>query len=286
MWFRKNKDKLDTPQPQPQNLWREYGEMVVEVLIFVFFINTFLLQSEAIPTPSMEKTMLIGDHLLVNKVAVSPKLGSLDSLLLPQVDIHRGMIVTFKGPTEMEKDYVKRAIALPGDTLRIENKKVYINGNPIDEPYIYLKGGFHLQPGDFFPMERPRIINEQGEITYLPFYVNDPAGHLDRKRTTALCEKFNPCVVKDENGKRVFKVPEGHIFCMGDNRDNSYDSRFWGPVPREYINGIPWRVYWSYESTTDEYLTQGLWHKVKDIFLTALRFFTRTRWERTFLKFQ
>lgn len=266
---------------------REYGEMIIEVLVIVFFINTFLLQSQTIPTPSMETTMLIGDHLLVNKVAYAPTLGDWDKMLLGKVEMERGMIVTFKGPTEMKKDYVKRLVALPGDILQIKNKKVYINGVPQDEPYTRFENRSHPDPGDNFPMQRPRIIDSLGKKSYLPFYVNQPTGYIDEKRTVKLCEKFKDAVIRDEKtGEMVFKVPDGHLFCMGDNRDHSYDSRFWGPVPESYLIGRPWRIYWSFESDTASYLTEGVKHKAKDIFKTIIEFFPKTRWKRMLKKFE
>lgn len=287
MLFKKKKTEPKEKPPRTVSIWREYGEMIVEVMVFVFFINTFLLQSQAIPTPSMVDTMLIGDHLLVNKAAHSPHFGSWDSFMFPRSEIKHGSIITFKGPAEMEKDYVKRVIALPGDTIRIINKKVYIDGKARDEPYTFFEGGFHLKPGDYFPLKRPRIIDALGNTSYLPFYMEDKDGRVDREKTVALCEKYKDAVIIDEkSGERVFKVPEDHYFCMGDNRDNSYDSRFWGPVPKSYILGKPWRIYWSYESKTEEYLTEGLWYKIKDTFLTFFRFFSRTRWNRTFKKFE
>jgi signal peptidase I len=118
------------------SLGREYFELIVETLIYVFFVNTFLLQSFVIPTASMENTLLIGDHLLVNKVAYSRSLNGLENALLPQIIIQRGMVVTFKAPLELEKEYVKRVIGMPGDRLRIRNKQVYINGRPLDEAYL------------------------------------------------------------------------------------------------------------------------------------------------------
>ncbi|UCH95254.1 MAG: signal peptidase I [Candidatus Aminicenantes bacterium] len=284
----KSKKEKKKKKPREVSILREYGEMIIEVLVFVFFINAFLLQSQTIPTPSMKDTMLIGDHLLVDKMAYASFLGPWDKFLFPRVTIERGMIVTFKGPTEMEKDYVKRVIALPGETIRVKNKQVYINGKALAEPYVYYEGGYREELGDNFPLNSPRKpIDALGKTKgYLPFYALDKYERLDQKRTVELCERFKGCVVRDESGERVFKIPEGHYFCMGDNRDHSYDSRFWGPLPQEYIIGRPWRIYWSFESSTEEYLTPGVFHKIKDFFKTIINFIPKTRWKRMFKKFE
>lgn len=233
---RKERKKQRKERRKEVGLFREYFELIAETLVYVFFVMTFLLQSFVIPTGSMEDNLLIGDHLLVNKVAYSRSIGTFDSLIFPQEEIKRGMIVTFKSPAELEKEYVKRVIACPNETIKIINKKVYINGKPLDESYTYFKDDSIIDSyRDNFP---------------------------------------------------EFKIPEGHYFCMGDNRDNSFDSRFWGPVPEDYIIGKPWRIYWSYDSTSEEYLTPGIIHKVKDIFLTMINFFSKTRWHRTIMKIE
>jgi signal peptidase I len=184
----------------------------------------------------MEDTLLIGDHLLVDKVAYSRSNGKLDSLFFPQVEIKRGMIVTFKSPPEIEKEYVKRVIGLPGETIKIVDKKVYIDGKLLVEHYTYFKDNEILDSyRDNFP---------------------------------------------------EYKIPSHQYFCMGDNRDNSFDSRFWGPVPRDLIIGKPWRIYWSYESSSQEYLGTGITHKIKDIFKTIINFFSKTRWKRTIKKIE
>lgn len=286
MWFSKKEKKIPEKKAPVISPWREYPEMIVEVLVFVFFINTFLLQSQAIPTPSMVKTMLIGDHLLVNKVAYAPYINNWEKKLLPIEDIQRGMIVTFKSPAEMDKDYVKRVIGLPGDRIQVRDKIVYINGVPQVEPYTYYEGEPVPTHGDNFPLNRPRIIDALGHISYLPFYMNAPGGGIDQERTIEVCERFKDAITQEKDGSYSFTVPRDYYFCMGDNRDNSYDSRFWGPVPRAYIIGKPWRNYWSYESVTADYLTDGFFNKLKDLALTAVRFFSHTRWNRTFLKFE
>jgi len=243
-------------------VFREYFELITEVIIFVFFINAFLLQTYVIPSSSMENTMLVGDHLLVDKVAYSQSLGALDRFFLPQTGIERGMIVTFSGPNEINrgmepKNLVKRVIALPGDTIRVDRDLVYLNGKLIDEPYRVFKD---RPPIDRFPPSRA-----YGWHSEFPM-------------------KFRDSVVDTENGK-AFLVPEGHYFCMGDNRNHSFDSRAWGPVPEQYIIGKPWRVYWSYDASSSDYQDPRFWHKVKDFFKTIINFFSKTRWKRTFKKY-
>ncbi len=239
-----------------------YVEVIVEVFLFVFFVNGFLLQTYVIPSPSMEDSMLIGDHLVVDKVGYSRSITTIDRLLLPQVQIQRGMIVTFSGPSEINskrepKNLVKRVIALPGQTIRIVENTVYINGKPIAEPYACFKYGGGMPN---FPPEYPYFWHPEFPYKYRDSIVDTPQG-------------------------KVFLVPQDHYFCMGDNRNNSFDSRCWGPLPANYIIGRPWRVYWSFASNGSEYQTSGVMEKVKDIFRTITSFFTRTRWERTFKKY-
>ncbi len=259
---KKATDKKEEKKKREISVFREYFELITEVLVFVFFINAFLLQTYVIPSSSMENTMLVGDHLLVDKVSYSHSLGWLDGFFLPQRKLDKGMVVTFSGPSEINrgeepKNLVKRVIAAPGDTIRIVRDQVYINGKLSKEPYRIFKDH---SPRDLFPPD------------------NDFGWHYE------FPPKFRSSVVETPQG-RAFKIPENHYFCMGDNRNNSFDSRAWGPVPGEYVIGKPWRIYWSYESTSKEYLTPGMWHKIKDIFNTVVHFFTKTRWERTFKKY-
>jgi signal peptidase I len=241
--------------------WRENIEMILEVLVYVFFINAFLLQTFVIPTPSMEDNMLIGDHLFVDKVAYSHSLGKLDGILLPQRKIERGMTVVIKSPPEIKVQnwerllYVKRVIGLPGETLQIINHKVHINGNPIEEPYVFIRGDIRV-PANFPPQN--------------PSYWWDD-----------FPPEFRYSLAETEYGL-AFKIPDGHYFCMGDNRNLSADSRIWGPVPGDYIIGKPWRNYWSYDAPTDHYLNKGILERV---FNVIIHFFSRTRWERTLKKY-
>ncbi len=341
--------KLLAEKRKEIGIFREYFELISEVLIYVFFVMTFLLQSFVIPTESMVDTILVGDHLLVNKVAYSRSLGPLDSFLLPQQKIDRNMIVTFKSPPEMKKEYVKRVIGLPGDLIRIENQKIFINGKPFDDKFGKYRADYPDKTYTYKERQRFLIIegvyirqffrwHKKGstELLSRKFYLdsglvneelfkfelssNEKIYDLDellkRKKELVSSENFQlnnfnierfghewirdnfPLDIKDyefdkefnsrvdysknivqKNGKNHFKVPAGHYFCIGDNRDNSWDSRFWGPVPEDYIIGKPWRIYWSYEA--DDYLVQGIGNKIKGLLDTVLNFFSKTRWERT-----
>jgi signal peptidase I len=275
--------KKDKKQKKNQNnFFREYFELITETLIYVFFVMTFLVQSFVIPTGSMKNNILIGDHLLVDKIAYSRSIGTIDSIVFPQLEIKRGMIVTFKAPAEMEKEYVKRVIGLPGETIRITNKKVYINEQLIQEPYVRYESiaKNSVTSGDNFPFQEAESLGIIGRASYLPFYINDEIGFVDSKKSTEFHDRFKDYVINVGKVK-VFKIPEGHYFCMGDNRDKSYDSRFWGPVPADHIIGKPWRIYWSFDSESLDYLTPGIEHKIKDMASTIVNFFSKTRWNRT-----
>ena len=180
-------------RPRTQSFFREYFELIAEVLILVFFINAFLLQAYATPTPSMENNILIGDHMLINKIAYSQPQTWADRIFFPQIKIERGMIVAFKSPAEIKNknwekvDYVKRVIALPGERIKIINNQVFINENPLNEPYTLFKGINLISP--HFPPENP--LNWGHEF---------PAEH-------------RVSVVDTQIG-RAFLVPKDHYFCI------------------------------------------------------------------------
>ncbi|MCK5058241.1 MAG: signal peptidase I [Candidatus Aminicenantes bacterium] len=334
-YFEKRKEKKsklkELRKEKDIGLFREYFELIAETLVYVFFIMTFLLQSFVIPTGSMIDKLLIGDHLLVGKVSYSDSLGSVDSFVLPQTKIKRGMIVTFRAPHEMDKEYVKRVIGLPGEAIKIVKQQIYINGQPLKEEYRnhFSNTVFYFEDGKRV-REEYNAGSDKGEGTLIKTIISDE----ERVRVDEEYKKnsdgklllsdtnrgnlsdFNDIPIRlwygdnfpfeyrnydevdslfnvksnyrkyliDTNIGRAFKIPEDHYFCMGDNRDNSLDSRFWGPVPRNLITGNPWRIYWSYESSTEEYLTPGIVHKIKDIFNTIIHFFSKTRWDRTLKK--
>jgi signal peptidase I len=220
---------------------REYFESIVIAVVLALFIRTFIVQAFKIPTGSMENNLLIGDHLLVNKFIVGPTLSRLERALLPVADVRRTDIIVFKYPEEPDRDFIKRVIGLPGETVEVREKKVYINGQALDEPYAHF-----LQP-----VTTP---SEFREVT--SFDVRD---------------RYGPVT-----------VPANQYFVMGDNRDNSQDSRYWGFLPREYIKGKALIIYWSYEAGADEPQDEGAGGTLKGLGSVFVHFFARTRWDRMF----
>jgi signal peptidase I len=198
----------------------------------------------------MEDTLLIGDHLLVDKLAYAPA-GPVTRHMLPYTDIKRGDIIVFRYPVDIRQTFVKRVMGVPGDHIRVKDKQVYLNGKRLNEPYVVHKTEYFDSYRDNFPGEPNVRLYEPGQ-SMLEHNV--------------------------QNGEVI--VPPTHYFAMGDNRDSSLDSRYWGFVPRENIIGKPLIIYWSYDAPTEALAnpTIGLDHLVD----LLQHFFTKTRWNRTF----
>jgi signal peptidase I len=222
-------------------------EWTVNIVILLFGTTT-LVQAFIVPTSSMEGTVLVGDHLFVDKLAYSPP-GAFSKHLLPYTEVQRGDIIVFRWPMDISQNYVKRAVGIPGDRIRIENKKLFVNGQAMHEPYLQ-----HIDPH-----------NE-------PYRDNFPAAPYGPVNQRAL-RMLEECV---KDGELV--VPAGYYFAMGDNRENSLDSRYWGLVPRENIIGKPVLIFWSYDAPTEHLIGENSAHYVD----LAKNFFAKTRWERTF----
>ncbi len=222
-------------------------EWAVTLLIYLFATTT-LVQAYVVPSASMEGSLLTGDHILVDRVA-SADPGPLGRHILPYREIQRGDIVAFLYPEDIRQTYVKRVIGLPGDRIRLENGQVIRNGHRLIEPYTQHIAAYPDRYRDDFPIAPDGFTTPRGR---------DMLQHHVR------------------NGEVI--VPPGMLFAMGDNRDNSADSRCWGFVPRSYVVGKPLLVYWSYDAPSAD-LEEWTWHHVIDV---AEHFFTRTRWDRTF----
>jgi len=218
---------------------REYFESIVIAVILALFIRTFVVQAFKIPTGSMENNLLIGDHLLVNKFVFGPSQSRVERAILPMGTIKRGDVIVFKYPEEPDRDYIKRVIGLPGETVEMKAKKIFINGVPLDEPYVHF-------------LEPPNTETDVHETTSID-----------------VRERYGPVT-----------VPPNQYFVMGDNRDNSQDSRYWGFLQRDYIKGKALLIYWSYEAEREDYETEGPGATLRGLGSVFAHFFTRTRWDR------
>ena len=227
------------------------AEWAVTILILLFGTST-IAQPYVIPTSSMHNTLLTGDHLIVDKLAYSPS-DAVSKHLLPYEDVQRGDIIVFRQPVHIETTLVKRCIGIPGDHLKLVDKQVFINGKLLREPYV---------------IHRPDM---------LPYRDNFPEGQPEYSQDPQMTERAM-AMLHDQvvNGELV--IPPGSYFAMGDNRDNSLDSRYWGFVPRENIIGKPLVIFWSYDAPTDDLLDYNA-HHIVDL---ATHFFTKTRWNRSF----
>jgi signal peptidase I len=213
------------------------------------FVTTTLVQAYVIPTGSMEGTLRVGDHMLVDRVTYAQP-GSVGARILPYREIGRGDIVAFLYPEDVRQTYVKRVIGLPGDRIHLEGQQVIRNGHRLVEPYTQHIRVYPDTYRDNFPLSPESMITPRGR-DMLEHHVY--------------------------NGEVI--VPPDMLFCLGDNRENSLDSRYWGFVPRSYVVGKPLFVYWSYDAPTEDLTEWSLTH-VLDV---AQHFFSRTRWERTLL---
>ncbi len=209
-----------------KSIAREYFESLVIAVILALFIRTFVVQAFKIPTGSMEQNLLIGDHLLVNKFVFGPSLRRIERTVLPMKDIARRDVIVFKYPEEPERDFIKRVIGLPGDQIELRRKRVFVNGQRLEEPYVY-----YLEEPPASPQETP--------------------GDEVQAASGDLRESYGPVT-----------VPPDHYFVMGDNRDNSQDSRYWGFLPRAYVKGKALVIYWSYDAEAGNIVTGTRWSRL------------------------
>jgi len=256
------------PEPAPKPAKPEHRESVWDtlrslliVVACVLCIRTFVAEATVIPTGSMESTILVGDHVFLNKLLYGPRLPYTDLRLPPLRHIHHQDIVAFRYPRNPSLMYVKRVIGMGGDVVRIENKKVYLNGKPLSEPYTqYLYPSVMPLRDDFPPT--PSVLE-----TLPAAWGLDPAWSREM-----------PGFIRGDG----LHVPQGYLFVMGDNRDNSQDSRYWGFVPLENVVGEPLFVYWSFNAPNPrDWQAESLDARLRFDATIVWNFLTHTRWSRT-----
>ena len=243
-------------EEKPKETTVEFLASLAAVLVTGLFIITFVMQAFEIPSSSMENTLLIGDHVFVNRIQFAPKSSWLGPLL-PYRDAHRGDIVVFLHPDPHYAGtyVVKRVIGVPGDRIHLRNGVVYRNGEALDEPYILHDED---RPTDYYRNNFPAIAPNDEELS--ANWSVDLASHI-------------------EGGDLV--VPPGHYFAMGDHRGVSLDSRYWGFIPQENLVGRPMFIYWSFETPNGQYLQTKFSERAQFLVHVIVHFFGETRWRRT-----
>lgn len=244
--------------PARKSALREYFESAVVTVIMALFGMTFVVQAVKVPTGSMQNNILIGDHLLVNKFLFAEKREGFLWRLLPYRGVRRGDVIVFKYPQNPEVNYVKRVIGLPGETVEIRGTRVFINEHELPEHRLYVQNPrFDAEDSAL------QIVREDPPPPGARYRVYWESYHLDRGEETF------PSAGRYGVG-RPFLIPERAYFVMGDNRDDSEDSRFWGTVPRDYVVGRALVVYWSYDERAAAARGENL----------LWRIFRHTRWRR------
>ena len=253
----KKEEKIEKNEAEekPKETTVEFLSSLAAVLVTGLFIITFVVQAFEIPSSSMEKTLLIGDHVFVNRVQFAPKTNWIGPLV-PYRDVHFRDIVVFLSPQTPGLYVVKRIIGVPGDRIHLRNGVVYRNGQPLDEPYVdhdrdspdSYRNDFPSVPP---PFEDRNIWGDWASV--LPSYIQ---------------------------GDDIV-VPPDHYFAMGDHRGVSLDSRYWGFIPKQNIIGRPMFIYWSFETPEDQYEKTGIGDRVSFLGHIILHFFDKTEWKRT-----
>lgn len=231
-----------------------FQSLLIVIVIAVFAI-TFVVQAFQIPSDSMENTLLIGDYLLVDKLCYGAKP---HAFLMPYREVQRGDVIVFKYPIDPTQHFVKRVVGLPGDHVKLVNREVFVNGTALHEPYVLHSRSAPDEFRDDFPQLNISV-----------------AGVLEGKWWLELKQQV-------KNGELI--VPPGKYFVLGDNRDDSDDSRYWGFVPRANIVGRPLVIYWSMREADGDGTASGTASdKLLHLEYAVAHFYQITRWKRTFL---
>ncbi len=246
---------LERRQEREHATLREYAESLLVTVVLALFATTFVVQAFKIPSQSMEETLLVGDHLLVNKFIFGGR-GRWYDRLLPYRSIRRGDIIVFKFPFQDHPHYVKRVIGIPGDRVKIVDQQVFVNDKLLNEPYVVHDPTAPYDPfGDNFPPASQAYLQPNMQ----PEWADEILNYVKK-------------------GELV--VPPHRYFVMGDNRDHSWDSRYWGFVDRDAVMGRPVLIYWSIEAGSTDYSDHGFFGRLFGVADTLIHLPTRTRWNR------
>lgn len=248
---RKSTEK--TKPERPKETTAEFISSMAIVLVTGLFIITFCMQAFEIPSGSMENTLLIGDHLFVDRTVMAPKTKWMP--IVPYRDVKRGDVIVFISPAQPGLHLVKRVVGVPGDRIHLRNGQLYVNGQLHSEKYV--------------------ILDESTGLNY--YRDNFPQLPIDASSTV----EWQLTMASHMQGEDLV-VPPDRFFAMGDNRNNSYDSRYWGFVPRQNIIGRPMFIYWSFETPEDQHMKRSLAERASFILHIVIHFFDETRWSRMF----
>jgi signal peptidase I len=238
-----------------QTTFAEYLESLLVTVILALFATTFVVQAFKIPSASMESTLLIGDHLLVNKFVFGGR-GAWYEKVLPYRPLQRGDIIVFKFPYADHTHYVKRVIALPGDRFKMVDQRVYVNGKLLYEPYVLHDPNACCDPlNESFPPIGNQLLSSPVNVEW----AHDMKKYIQK-------------------GEVI--VPPNKYFAMGDNRDHSSDSRYWGFVDRDAIMGRPFLIYWSVQADSADYGQSTFFQRLRSVLETLIHLPRRTRWSR------
>lgn len=242
--------------PKPEETLPESIAGIASVLVSGLFIITFVVQAFEIPSRSMEDTLLVGDHVFVDRLTPASKAGYVGPLV-PYREVHRGDIVVFISPNERGLYVVKRVIGVPGDRIHLTHRTVYVNGVANPEPYVKYLYNDHNSYRDEFPS----VSTDEAGGNVAPYW---------------------PAMLRENVKDGELVVPPHSYFGMGDDRELSLDSRYWGFIPQENVIGRPLFVYWSFETPEDQYQHTEIAERVKFAGHVIVHFFDMTRWKRMF----